>query len=54
MSEADDLVAAVRRAIGEVADPQRAPGMQAYMKSSMRYRGVAAVPLAKVCRAVFR
>jgi len=54
MSEADDLVAAVRRAIGEAADPQRAPGMQAYMKSSMRYRGVAAVPLAKVCRAVFR
>lgn len=54
MSEADDLVAAVRRAIGDAADAQRAPQMQAYMKSSMRFRGVAAGPLAKLCRTVFR
>lgn len=54
MSEAEDLVAALRRAIGDVADPQRAPQMQAYMKSSMRFRGVAAEPLAKICRTAFR
>jgi 3-methyladenine DNA glycosylase AlkD len=36
-----------------VADPVRAPGMQAYMKSAMPYLGVSAVPLRQVCKQVF-
>jgi 3-methyladenine DNA glycosylase AlkD len=36
-----------------VADPARAPAMQAYMKSAVPYRGVSAVPLRKACRLVF-
>lgn len=36
-----------------MAEPERAPGMQAYMKSSMPYLGVAAGPLRQVCRQVF-
>jgi 3-methyladenine DNA glycosylase AlkD len=53
VSDAEDLVAAVRRAIGDAADPPRAAQMQAYMKSSMPFRGVGAEPLATVCRTVF-
>ena len=34
-----DLVAAVRAALADVADPQRAVAMQAYMKSQMPFRG---------------
>lgn len=34
------LVAAIRDALREAADIERAPGMQAYMKSSMPYLGV--------------
>jgi 3-methyladenine DNA glycosylase AlkD len=34
------LVSDIRDALREAADPERAPGMQAYMKSSMPYRGV--------------
>lgn len=36
-----------------VAEPTRAPAMQAYMKSEMPYLGVSAVPLRQVCKAVF-
>jgi hypothetical protein len=43
------LLAALRR----VADPAKAPQMQAYMKSAMPYLGVSAVPLRAVCREVF-
>jgi len=35
------VVIAARRALVEQADPVKAQAMQAYMKSSMRYRGVA-------------
>jgi 3-methyladenine DNA glycosylase AlkD len=35
------LVDAVRSALAEAGDPAKAPGMQAYMKSAMPYRGVA-------------
>jgi 3-methyladenine DNA glycosylase AlkD len=35
-----DLVATLRRGLAERGDPARAPGMQAYMKSTMPYRGV--------------
>jgi 3-methyladenine DNA glycosylase AlkD len=48
-----DLVAAIRSKLAEIADPSRAPGMQAYMKSSMSYRGVTSDPLRQACRAVF-
>jgi 3-methyladenine DNA glycosylase AlkD len=36
------VVGQVRRALAKGADPERAPHMQAYMKSAMPYRGVAA------------
>jgi 3-methyladenine DNA glycosylase AlkD len=42
----ETLVAAVHSALRAVADPARAPGMQAYMKSSMSYLGVTS-PVAK-------
>ena len=40
LSEIDALLAAIREGLAAAADPQRAPGMQAYMKSAMPYRGV--------------
>ena len=36
----DRLIAAIRDGLAAAADPKRAPGMQAYMKSAMPYRGV--------------
>ncbi len=47
------LPESVGAALAAAADPARAPGMQAYMKSAMPYLGVSAVPLRRVCRAVF-
>ena len=47
------LAATLRTRLTSVADPDRAPGMQAYMKSAMPYLGVSAVPLRAVCKAVF-
>lgn len=35
------------------ADPQRAPAMQAYMKSALPYRGVPAPALRRLCRELF-
>jgi 3-methyladenine DNA glycosylase AlkD len=49
-----DLAASVRAALTSVADPARAPGMQAYMKSAMPYLGVSAVPLRQACKALFK
>jgi 3-methyladenine DNA glycosylase AlkD len=37
----------------EVADPARAPAMQAYMKSDMPYLGVSTAPMRQVCKSVF-
>jgi 3-methyladenine DNA glycosylase AlkD len=48
-----DLIAAVREELARVADPAKAPAMQAYMKSAMPYLGVTAPQLRQVCRAVF-
>ena len=48
-----DLANIVRMRLEAVADPARAPGMQAYMKSAMPYLGVPAVPLRAVCKTVF-
>jgi 3-methyladenine DNA glycosylase AlkD len=44
----------IREALRAVADPARAPKMQAYMKSAMPYLGVSAVPTRAVCKAVFK
>ena len=44
------LVEDVRRALAGAADPDRAPAMQAYMKSDMPFHGVPA----PVCRRLFR
>jgi 3-methyladenine DNA glycosylase AlkD len=40
-----ELAGLVRRGIRDVADPERAPQMQAYMKSALPYRGVSSAPL---------
>src|SRR3569623_968634 len=47
------LAKRVRAALEAAADPARAPGMQAYMKSAMPYLGVSAVPLRAACKQVF-
>jgi 3-methyladenine DNA glycosylase AlkD len=47
------LARRVRAALEAAADPSRAPGMQAYMKSAMPYLGVSAVPLRSVCKKAF-
>lgn len=47
-----DLVDDLRRRIAEAGDPERAPRMQAYMKSALPFRGVTAVPLRAICREV--
>lgn len=47
------MIAAVRRALRERADPVKAGPMQAYMKSEMPYLGVQTVERRAACRAVF-
>jgi len=47
------LAAMIHDRLKEAADPARADGMQAYMKSAMPYLGVSTVPMRKVCKAVF-
>jgi len=47
------LLAILRRELRRVADPAKAPAMQAYMKSAMPYHGVSAPALRDVCRRVF-
>lgn len=39
--------------LAALADPSKAGKMQAYMKSSMPYLGVSAVPLQKACKVLF-
>ena len=48
--DVDRLVRLVRRRIAGAADPDRAPGMQAYMKSTMPYRGVTSAPLRMILK----
>lgn len=48
------LAATVRARLTAIADPARAPGMQAYMKSAMPYLGVAATPMRQTCRELFK
>ena len=48
------LVGAVRAALREAADPSRAPGMQAYMKSTQPYLGVRVPDVRRLTRAAAR
>jgi 3-methyladenine DNA glycosylase AlkD len=47
------LLPKLRQALRRAADPQKAPAMQAYMKSVMPYHGVSAPLLRQVCKATF-
>ena len=49
----DSLLARLRAALREAADPAKAPAMQAYMKSTMPYHGVPAPVLRQVCKRLF-
>jgi len=44
---------AMRSALEAGANPGRAPGMQAYMKSEMPYRGITAPDMRAISRRVF-
>jgi 3-methyladenine DNA glycosylase AlkD len=48
-----EVVEEVRSRLAAGADRQKAPQMQAYMKSDMPFLGVSAVPMRKTCKAVF-
>jgi 3-methyladenine DNA glycosylase AlkD len=50
----DSLVRSIRTRLGEVADPTRAPQMQAYMKSSMPYLGIAGPVQKTICKDLLR
>ena len=52
-ADAAGLTRVVRRRIAELADPVKAPRMQAYMKSAMPYRGVSSVPLRRLLADVY-
>jgi 3-methyladenine DNA glycosylase AlkD len=47
------LIAAVRAGLSEAANPEKAPQMQAYMKSALPYRGVAMPQVRAITRTVF-
>ena len=47
------LVQTIRRDLERAADPVKALQMQAYMKSSMPYRGASSPVLRRLCRAAF-
>jgi 3-methyladenine DNA glycosylase AlkD len=51
--EVRELARLVRRRIAELGDPDRAPQMQAYMKSAMPYRGVPSAPLRALLAEVY-
>ncbi len=54
MERADaDLIEAVRDGLASLADPAKAPAMQAYMKSTMPYRGVPSPAQKALARTVF-
>ena len=48
------LVAALRQALADNADPTKAEGMRRYMKSAMPYRGVQTPQLRRLCKDLFR
>lgn len=48
-----ELVAAVRRELAAAAEPDRAPAMQAYMKSDMPFHGVRLPDVRRICAPLF-
>lgn len=48
------LVSTIRQALADNANPEKAPGMRAYMKSAMPYRGVQTPVRRKLVRAALR
>jgi 3-methyladenine DNA glycosylase AlkD len=52
MAANQKLIRALRKALRDLADPAKAPVMQAYMKSSMPYLGIQAVPFRKATKVV--
>ncbi|MBO9602076.1 MAG: DNA alkylation repair protein [Novosphingobium sp.] len=48
-----DLAGRIRSGLADIAEPARAPAMQAYMKSAMPYLGVSSVPRRRLCKALF-
>lgn len=54
MSQAHPLPDTIRQALAHAADPERAPKMQAYMKSDMPYRGVDAKGQRTIFRAAWK
>jgi 3-methyladenine DNA glycosylase AlkD len=52
--ETSPLLLRVRRELRRVADPRKAPIMQAYMKSAMPYHGVQTPLLDRTCKQLFR
>ena len=47
------LIRAINAALSERADPKKAPGMQAYMKSEMPYLGVSSALVREACKEIF-
>ena len=47
------LAETIHARLAAAADAARAPGMQAYMKSTMPFLGVPAGPMRQICKAVF-
>ena len=52
MAANQKLIRELRTALRELADPVKAPIMQAYMKSAMPYLGIQAAPFRKITKAV--
>lgn len=52
MGAGEALITAVRTGLAELADPVKAPEMQAYMKSAMPFRGVSKPPRGKLMKTV--
>ena len=52
MPENRNLIRTLKASLRQLADPAKAPIMQAYMKSAMPYLGIQAVPFRKATKAV--
>jgi len=48
-----ELIAGVRAGLAAAANPEKAPQMQAYMKSALPYHGVPMPEVRRITRAVF-
>ncbi len=52
-AESRVLISAIKKALRERANPAKAGGMQAYMKSEMLYRGVQTPEMRRACREIY-